>query len=114
MKISHYEDHVAADKPNPGDQRRHRSAPPPKDLTPAAADRPRLVLSAATWSSYGCILFIQTSRTLESLIYVSRKCPGTPGKFLEAFGGFESCLEVSVSREPDIGYAALSSGERAI
>ena len=85
-----------------------------RDLTPAAADHSRLVLSAATWSSYGCFLLIKTSRTLESLIYVSRKCPGTPEMFLEAFGGFESRLEVSVPPVRDSQYAALSSGERAM
>ena len=53
----------------------------------------------------------KTSRASERVRNTSSKCPGTPGKFLEVFGGFENRLEVSVTPQRDI---ACSSGERAI
>ena len=98
-------------KPIGGDQRR---------LGADRGCRPVPPLITRIWFITGDMVFIvrylhdKTSRASERVRNTSSKCPGTLGKFLEAFGGFESRLEVSVSREPDIGYAALSSGERAI
>ena len=93
-------------KSNLGNQRRLRS-----DHTGLPA-RARADLGFISGDMVFIVRYLhnKTSRTSERIRNTSSKCPGTLGKFLEAFGGFENRLEVSVA---PVTFLAWSSGERA-